>query len=204
LSRDFRALADGAFMPLGATLRHAFLHRFDASALVAELEAQLTKFCELFGRAPDYIDGHHHVHLLPQVRDAVLAVTKQRAPNAWIRQCGRGAPLIKKVADYKGFFLDLLSRDFARRARAAGLPTNPAFAGTYEFNDDADFAALFPRFLDRLPQGSVVMCHPGFVDAELQRLDPLTTLREREYAFLAGERFPGVLAAHGVGLLPVT
>ena len=48
------------------------------------------------------------------------------------------------------------------------------------------------------------MCHPGFVDAELQRLDPLTTLREREYAFLAGERFPGVLAAHGVGLLPVT
>ena len=204
LSRDFRALADGAFMPLGATLRHAFLHRFDASLLVAELEAQLTKFCELFGRAPDYIDGHHHVHLLPQVRDAVLAVTKQRAPNAWIRQCGRGAPLIRKVADYKGFFLDLLSRDFARRAWAAGLRTNPAFAGTYEFNDDADFAALFPRFLDRLPQGSVVMCHPGFVDAELQRLDPLTTLREREYAFLAGERFPGVLAAHGVGLLPVT
>lgn len=204
LSRDFRALADGAFMPLGATLRHAFLHRFDASSLVAELEAQLNKFCELFGRAPDYIDGHHHVHLLPQVRDAVLAVTKQRAPNAWIRQCGRGAPLIKKVADYKGFFLDLLSRDFARCARAAGLATNPAFAGTYEFNDDADFAALFPRFLDRLPQGSVVMCHPGFVDAELQRLDPLTTLREREYAFLAGERFPGVLAAHGVGLLPVT
>ena len=131
LSRDFRALADGAFMPLGATLRHAFLHRFDASLLVAELEAQLTKFCELFGRAPDYIDGHHHVHLLPQVRDAVLAVTKQRAPNAWIRQCGRGAPLIKKVADYKGFFLDLLSRDFARAPgqRVCG-PTRPSLEPT--------------------------------------------------------------------------
>ena len=72
------------------------------------------------------------------------------------------------------------------------------------FAPNADFAALFPRFLDRLPDGSVVMCHPGFVDAELQRLDPLTTLREREYAFFADDAFPKVLAAErcDVGLTP--
>jgi predicted glycoside hydrolase/deacetylase ChbG (UPF0249 family) len=46
------------------------------------------------------------------------------------------------------------------------------------------------------------MCHPGFVDAELQRLDPLTTLREKEYAYLAGDRFPELLAAHGMTLAP--
>jgi predicted glycoside hydrolase/deacetylase ChbG (UPF0249 family) len=45
-----------------------------------------------------------------------------------------------------------------------------------------------------------VMCHPGFVDAELERLDPLTTQREREYAYLAGDDFPAVLRAHGVAL----
>jgi len=39
-----------------------------------------------------------------------------------------------------------------------------------------------------------------FVDAELQRLDPLTTLREREYAFFAGDTFPAVLARHRVAL----
>jgi predicted glycoside hydrolase/deacetylase ChbG (UPF0249 family) len=44
------------------------------------------------------------------------------------------------------------------------------------------------------------MCHPGFVDAELQRLDPLTTLREREYAFFVEESFPALLAAHGIAL----
>ena len=38
------------------------------------------------------------------------------------------------------------------------------------------------------------MCHPGFVDAELERLDPLTTLREREYAYLAGDAFPAAAA----------
>ena len=34
------------------------------------------------------------------------------------------------------------------------------------------------------------MCHPGFVDDILVSLDPLTTQREHEHAFLGGERFP--------------
>ncbi len=44
------------------------------------------------------------------------------------------------------------------------------------------------------------MCHPGFVDAELQRLDVFTTMREQEHAFFAGKRFPALLAAHGIEL----
>ena len=96
--------------------------------------------------------------------------------------------------------LDVLSHRFRRRAAALGVRTNSAFAGTYHFDDAADFATLFPRFLPGLRDGSVVMCHPGFVDAELQRLDTLTTLREKEYAFLAGDEFPAVLAAQGVAL----
>jgi predicted glycoside hydrolase/deacetylase ChbG (UPF0249 family) len=199
-SREFKRRRDGAFMPLAATLRHAVLRRFDCDALAAEIASQVEHFAGLFGRAPDFIDGHQHVHLLPQIRDAVLQVAKKTVPHAWLRQCGRAAPFMARFADRKGLFLDVLSRKFRRRAAALGLRTNPAFAGTYEFADDADFAALFPRFIDRLPDGGVVMCHPGFVDAELQRLDPLTTLREREYAFLAGDSFPAVLAAHGVTL----
>jgi predicted glycoside hydrolase/deacetylase ChbG (UPF0249 family) len=44
------------------------------------------------------------------------------------------------------------------------------------------------------------MCHPGRVDAELTRLDPLTDLREAEYAYLAGEAFPAALARAGFTL----
>jgi predicted glycoside hydrolase/deacetylase ChbG (UPF0249 family) len=90
-----------------------------------------------------------------------------------------------------------------RAADAAAPPfrrSDPGFAGTYAFRDEADFAALFPGFLAGLPDGSLVMCHPGFVDAELRRLDPLTALREREYAFFAGEAFPRLMAEHGVAL----
>ena len=63
-----------------------------------------------------------------------------------------------------------------------------------------DFAKRFPGFLKGLPPQSVVMCHPGFVDAELERLDPLTMLRETEYAYLAAEGFPAILRANGVVL----
>jgi len=199
-SRDFTPRREGAFLPLAATVRHALLRRFDSGALAAEIASQTDTFCDLFGRAPDFIDGHQHVHLLPQIRDAFLQVAKARAPHAWVRQCGRPTPFMSRIAEGKAFFLDLMSRGFRRRADKLDLRTNPAFAGAYDFADDADFAILFPRFLDRLPDDGVVMCHPGFVDTELQRLDPLTSLREREYAFLASDPFPAVLAEHGVML----
>jgi predicted glycoside hydrolase/deacetylase ChbG (UPF0249 family) len=199
-NKSFGPVNDGAFMPLTATIRYAVLRRFDRDALVAEIRSQVDKFSQLFGRKPDFIDGHQHVHLLPQIRDAVLSVAKDTVPGAWVRQCGRAIPLPARLADGKGFFLDVLSSNFRRRATGIGVRTNPAFAGTYEFVEGADFSALFPRFLEGLPDGGVVMCHPGFVDAELQQLDPLTTLREREYAFFAGDDFPAMLAARGFSL----
>ena len=200
LSKGFKALRDDAFPPLATTARLALTYRFDYAALVGEIAAQMQKFLDTFGRAPDFVDGHHHVHLLPQISDAVLEVIPDAAPNAWLRQCGRVVPLAQRFSDPKGLLLDLFSYRFRRRAAARGLRTNPAFAGTYEFDATANFAALFPRFLDCLPDGSVVMCHPGFVDAELERLDPLTTLREKEYAFFTSDAFPAVLATHGVVL----
>jgi chitin disaccharide deacetylase len=63
------------------------------------------------------------------------------------------------------------SNGFHRLANRYGVRVNPAFAGTYGFAKDADYTEIFPKFLRGLPDGSVVMCHPGFVDAELQRLD---------------------------------
>jgi predicted glycoside hydrolase/deacetylase ChbG (UPF0249 family) len=44
------------------------------------------------------------------------------------------------------------------------------------------------------------MCHPGFVDETLVSLDPLTTQRENEHAFLGSERFPALLKANNVTL----
>jgi chitin disaccharide deacetylase len=200
LSEGFRPLRDGAFLRLGTLLLRAGLHLLQPDALVTEITRQVRVFAEHFGRPPDFIDGHQHVQLFPQIRDALLTVARREAPATWVRQCGRALPGHHAFADRKGLLLDVLSRGFRRRAAALGVRTNPAFAGTYTFRDQADFAATFPQFLDGLPDGSVVMCHPGFVDPELQKLDQLTTLREQEYAFFVQDTFPGLLARHGVAL----
>ena len=205
LTAPFRPLGPGAlatragtFAPLGRVLVAALLGRVDRAAAAAELRAQIAAFRSAFGRPPDFVDGHQHVHLLPGISAGVLAVIKDAAPQAWVRQCGRasGAPF-----DRKAVLLDLLSRRFRRHAAAAGVATNPAFAGTYQFRPQARFAELFPTFLDGLPDGGLIMCHPGLVDAELARCDALTTLREREYEFFRSEAYPAIMAAKNVALL---
>jgi predicted glycoside hydrolase/deacetylase ChbG (UPF0249 family) len=40
----------------------------------AEVARQLTRFEEIFGRPPAYIDGHHHRHAIPVIEFAVAAV----------------------------------------------------------------------------------------------------------------------------------
>src|SRR4029078_10019621 len=196
LSKSFEPVSGAAFLPLAATARHAAMRHFHHDTLVAAITLPIHNFLRTFGRAPDFVDGHQHVHLLPQISDALLAVVKETLPDVWVRQCGRVLPLSARFADRKGLLLDIMSYLFPRRTAALGLRTNPGFAGTYQFDDAANFAALFPRFLEGLPDGSVGMCHPGFVDAELQRLDPLTTLREKESAYFAGAAFPAALATH--------
>jgi predicted glycoside hydrolase/deacetylase ChbG (UPF0249 family) len=197
---DFQTLRGGRFLTLANVLGMAMARRLDRATIEREIAAQLRAFADAFGRPPDFVDGHQHVHIFPQVRDGFVQAVAEHAPNAWVRQCGRAPGQPRKLQDRKGLLLDILSVGFRRKARRAGLRINPAFAGTYSFTPDADFAALFPIFLDGLPDGGLVMCHPGFVDAELERLDPLTNTREREYAFLNSESFMRLLAEKDVAL----
>jgi len=202
MSAGYRPTRDGTFLSIPETMVRGTLRRLDRDRLATEIETQVDAFITRFGQSPDFIDGHQHAHLFPQVREALLDVVKKTVPHVWVRQCGGVATLPRSIWDYKTRVLDALSGKFRELAARRGIRTNPAFAGAYDFTaaGAADFAQLFPGFLRELPAQSVVMCHPGFVDAELERLDPLTTQREREYAYLAGEAFPGVLRAHGVAL----
>src|SRR6202140_2071584 len=200
LTMHFRPIDGGMFPAFPKLLRAGLLRRLDPEIIHAELMVQLAAFSELFGRAPDFVDGHQHAQLFPAVRDAFLSAVKDAAPNAWVRQGGRDAPLLRRLGTPKALFLDILSAQFRRRALRANIAFNPGFAGAYDFSEQPDFGVLMRQFLDELPEGGLIMCHPGFVDETLVSLDPLTEQREREYAFLAGEHFPPLLAANKVTL----
>jgi chitin disaccharide deacetylase len=200
LTMYFKPVEGGLFPAFPKLLRAGLLRRLDAEIIRAELMMQLAAFSELFGRPPDFVDGHQHAQLFPVVRDAFLSAVKDAAPDAWVRQGGRRQPLAQRLGAPKAMVLDLLSAQFRKRASRDGVAFNPAFAGAYDFSGQPDFAALMGEFLAGLPGGGLVMCHPGFVDETLVSLDPLTGQREREYAFLAGELFPPLLASNRVTL----
>ena len=199
LTMHFRPLDGGLFLPFPTMLRSGLLRRLDPELIEDEVLAQLATFKELFGRPPDFVDGHQHAQLFPQVRDGFLRAVKEAAPGAWVRQGGRPRPLARLLAP-KALVLDVLSAQFRKRAADAKIPFNPAFAGAYDFSKAPDFGALMGEFLQELPEGGLVMCHPGYVDETLRSLDPLTTQREAEHAYLASERFPALLAANKVTL----
>jgi predicted glycoside hydrolase/deacetylase ChbG (UPF0249 family) len=200
LTMHFQPLDGAMFLTIPKLLRDGLLRRLDPEIIYAELMVQFASFRELFGRVPDFVDGHQHVQLFPQIRDAFLAAVKEAAPHAWVRQSGRIQPLARRLDSPKALFLDLLSARFRNRAARAGLTYNPGFAGAYDFSGRSDFSVLMRQFLDGLPETGVIMCHPGFVDDILVSLDPLTVQREHEYAFLRGDQFPLLLAANNVTL----
>jgi predicted glycoside hydrolase/deacetylase ChbG (UPF0249 family) len=199
MSEGFKPLRQGRFLPNTQKMRRAMMRRLQPELLVIEIATQLTAFIDTFGHLPDFLDGHQHVHLLPQVRDAFLKVAAETAPTAWVRQCSR-ARSARRMRDSKALTLDVLSLGLRRKAGRLGIATNPAFAGAYDFKSKARFAKIFPRFLTGLPDGGLIMCHPGFVDVELERLDSLTMQREREFAYFNSDEFPKVLAEHGAAL----
>jgi predicted glycoside hydrolase/deacetylase ChbG (UPF0249 family) len=200
LTMHFRPADGGMFLPLTKMLQRGLMRRLDREMIQSEIAVQLAAFKESFGRAPDFIDGHQHSQLFPVVRDAFLTVAAEHAPGAWVRQGGRNLPLLKRLSAPKALLLDTLSHQFRKRAARANIAFNTAFAGAYDFSRQRDFGALMQQFLDGLPDGGLVMCHPGFVDETLVGLDPLTHQREQEHAFLASEQFPALLAANRVTL----
>jgi predicted glycoside hydrolase/deacetylase ChbG (UPF0249 family) len=200
VTTGFRPLPGGLFPPFASLLRAGILRRLDADMFETEVAAQISAFKAAFGRAPDYVDGHQHAQLFPQVRDGFLAAVKAHAPQAWVRQCGRSASPAFGPGGAKAWVLDRLSATFRSRAADAGLRTNVAFEGAYDFTRETDFAAAMRRFLDATPDGGLVMCHPGHVDDVLLSLDPLTDQRQREYDYLAGDAFAADLDARSMAL----
>src|SRR5712671_5425166 len=90
--------AIGLHVTLTAPFRPLTMHfqPLDPEIIHAELMVQFAAFNELFGRAPDFVDGHQHAQLFPVVRDAFLSAVKEAAPDAWVRQGGRDAPLVRR------------------------------------------------------------------------------------------------------------
>jgi hypothetical protein len=171
-------------------------------AIMREIEAQLDAFEQAMGMRPDFIDGHQHVHALPGIRRALLAVLARRYPGRepWIRDPGDSPGAIRARGRFarKARLLALLAGPFGRRMAEAGFRLNRGFAGYSAFDPAADYGADFASYLVAPGPAHLVMCHPGEVDDALRALDPATDSRLTELAFFRSDRFSEICAVAGM------
>lgn len=182
----------GALPPIATWIARAWTGRIDAAEVEREIDRQFACFEAIAQAAPDYVDGHHHVHALPGVRAALLRVIARRYPRGQaplLRLPGdRPARIIARGGAWPKAVVLTLATAGARTAfRRAAAPVNDSFAGVSGFDRAIPFARELARFARAPGPCHLVMCHPGHPDAALAALDPLAARREDEFAALMAD-----------------
>jgi predicted glycoside hydrolase/deacetylase ChbG (UPF0249 family) len=193
---------DGHPPTLNAIMQLAFTNRLDYSEIKAEIGRQIDRFTSIFGRAPDFVDGHQHVHLLPVIRGALLDHFRDgRLPRTTaVRNCAEPlwATIQRGIEVPKTLFISALSLGMAASAKTLSLPVNDSFRGVTAFVTDQPFGPTFRRFLTGPGLRPLAMCHPGLPGYVPDATDAIATARALEYAYFNSEDFIGDLARAGV------
>jgi predicted glycoside hydrolase/deacetylase ChbG (UPF0249 family) len=153
----------------------------DAREVTLEVQRQVDRFEQVTGYAPDFIDGHQHVHILPGIRhaflDAIQSVFPGRQPL--IRNPGDGLlPIIlRNGAIGKAVTVATLAAGFGSAVRTLGFPTNRGFSGFSAFDPAIPYAAELESYFRCTGHCHMIMCHPGYVDRELGERDGLVERR---------------------------
>lgn len=159
-----------------------------------EIATQCARFEDATGHAPDYIDGHQHVHQLPQIRDALIEVllTRYDSRLPWLRISGA-----RPGDGFKPRFIAALGAPaLLRRAGAAGFRVMPRLLGAYGFDcDAAGYRRRLAHWFATADDGDAVMCHPA---TQAVPGDPIARARAVEHGVLAGDDFHDLLAASGI------
>jgi predicted glycoside hydrolase/deacetylase ChbG (UPF0249 family) len=197
------SLGDDQFcLPLARLITACYTRRLPADRIASTIRGQFDAFETCFGRPPDFIDGHQHVHQLPVIREQLLASIAQRYPGQgiWLRstQAVRSSAM-RQAERWKAQIIALLgARRMRRLATAAGLPMNRRLLGVYGFSASPEqYRTLFRSWLADAQGGDLLMCHPA---RSAHAGDPIGAQRVREFSVLSDRHFPAWIEAHGVSV----
>jgi predicted glycoside hydrolase/deacetylase ChbG (UPF0249 family) len=200
---------------IGALIKACYLRQLHVPDLVREIERQWDRFETVWGRAPDFIDGHQHAHQLPQIRDALVQVLRRRCPpgsacRPWVRQCRSpgwrgGLAGVGLVDTLKAALIGALGAGaLGRQVAALGLPHSQRLLGVYPFDADAPgYAARWQTWLKLVQRrGDLLMCHPAApMPSAPPWPDVIAASRQMEHTWLCSEAFGRRLQDAGVRIV---
>jgi hypothetical protein len=188
LSTLYRERVGGSFQPLTKVLWRSIFRvpPWPRAALTAEIHAQLDAFTEAFGRQPQFIDGHQHVHHLPGIRAALLEVYEARLAGQSVYM--RAVTQSGAIGGVKSRIIELTGgKKFVRLLRKHGVKHNTSFGGIYPFAQSANYRQYFQAFIRNAENNGLIMCHPGLASQDAR--DPIRQAREREFNYLMSSEF---------------
>jgi chitin disaccharide deacetylase len=178
----------------------------------SEFRAQVIKVLDA-GVVPTHLDGHLHVHVLPQISPIVIAVAREfcihnvrcpaedlktTLPLLW-RVAGARSAVLKRSA--VAYAVSSFARPFREQLRRAGLVCSDAFYGLAQ----TGFlnAEMLSAVLADIPNGvTELMCHPGYFSAEVEAVGgELTQEREHEVLALTAPEVQRIVTRLGIRLI---
>jgi len=187
----------GFYTPLGKLIALTYTHRISRKEVRRQIDQQLDLFERHLNRAPDFVDGHLHVHQFPVIREELLdALTQRYAGNLpWLRNT-QPTPMsaaLPWMQRFKAHVIGALgSRALLRKAKRAGVVTNDRMMGAYDFSrPHPPYLEMLAEWLKHAPANSVLMTHPAqFASDKLA----FGSDRVEEYQVLGGHDFAQLLA----------
>jgi len=193
---------NGFFPPLNKVLARSLMGHIDPGAVREEMEAQWEALLRA-GLSPTYLDGHHHVHLFPGVREALEGFLADH-PVGRVRLLGEAIHFPPRRRLLPRFLMALFSRKAAPALRAKGVLREERALGLCLWQAQ-DLEGALKTLLSRVPPGKwEVFTHPRYLDEDFERLDPASRKGpdpgRRELALLTNRDFLAWLESRG--LLP--
>jgi len=180
--------------------------------VLAELRAQVIQVFDA-GVTPTHLDGHLHMHILPQLAPIVIELAREfciRSVRCPAEDLEATLPLLWKIGGARraalkrsaiAYGVTSFARRFRGRLHMAGLVCTDAFYGLAQtgFLD----ARMLRALLALIPEGTTeLMCHPGYASAEVESSGgELTRERESEVLALTAPETKEILARMGIRLM---
>jgi chitin disaccharide deacetylase len=191
----------GFYKPLGTLIALSYLRKLPRFEVRAHIEHQLDLFERHLKRAPDFIDGHLHVHQLPVIRDELIAAMMSRYQGRlpWLRDTAPTPlsgklPLMQRL---KAHVIGALGSDaLVRKAKNTGIMVNDGFMGAYDFSrSHPPYLSMLTEWLKGARHNSLLMTHPAqSASAAVAFGDD----RVLEYKVLASDTFAELLGHYAL------
>lgn len=183
------------YKPISYWIVHSVMNNLPKKRIKEAFTRQIGRFIEVTGRYPDFIDGHHHIHIFRGIRDIILdyLYTHNLSQRIYIRSI---EPMYVTDARFKAAVIKFLALGW-KDTIAHDFHTNSAFAGVYGLRIKKDYERLFDEWLRMASSGCLIMCHPG---KNGDNHDKLRDVRESEYNFLRSDRFKSVCLRNNVSI----